>query len=290
MTTLALETQTQPTWSVCGRDLPLDRVLVMGIVNVTPDSFADGGRYFNHADALAHARQLIDEGADIIDIGGESTRPGAAAVSADDEMARVLPLLECLAGCGVPVSVDTSKAEVMRAALAAGAAIINDVRALREPGALDVAASSNCGLILMHMQGTPRTMQQAPRYDDVTQQVAAFLTERVELARAHGIDAARIAVDPGFGFGKSIEHNFTLLSELLVLKRMNRPLVVGLSRKSMLGAANRRSVDDRLAASVAAALLAVERGANIVRVHDVAATRDALEVRRKMQAQGRAIG
>jgi len=288
MTALDLEIQAQPTWSVGGRDLPLDRVLLMGIVNVTPDSFADGGRYSNHADALAHARQLIDEGADIIDIGGESTRPGAAEVSADEEIARVLPLLECLASCGVPLSVDTSKADVMRATLAAGASIINDVRALREPGALDVVASSNCGVILMHMQGTPRTMQQAPSYDDVTQQVASFLTEHIELACRRGIDTARIAVDPGFGFGKSIEHNFTLLSELSVLQRMHRPLVVGLSRKSMLSTARKRHVDQRLPASVAAALLAVERGANIVRVHDVAATRDALDVWRMMQTKGRA--
>lgn len=288
MTALDLEVQAQPTWSVCGRHLPLDRVLVMGIVNVTPDSFADGGRYLNHADALAHARRLIDEGADIIDIGGESTRPGAAEVAADEEIARVLPLLESLAGCGVPLSVDTSKPDVMRMALAAGAAIINDIRALREPGALDAVAPSDCGLILMHMQGTPRTMQQAPHYDNVTQQVAAFLADRVECARAGGIDSARVAVDPGFGFGKSIEHNFTLLSELSLLQRMQRPLVVGLSRKSMLAPAHKRHVDQRLAASMAAALLAVERGANIVRVHDVAATRDALDVRRMMQAKGRA--
>ena len=281
-----LRMQTPPTWSVRGRNLPLDRVLVMGIVNVTPDSFADGGRYFNHADALAHARQLIDEGADIIDIGGESTRPGADNVPADEEIARVLPMLESLAGCGVPLSVDTSKAEVMRAAIAAGAAIINDIRALREPGALETAAASDCGLILMHMQGTPRTMQQAPRYDNVTEQVMAFLTERIELARVQGVDTARIAVDPGFGFGKTIEHNFTLLSELSTLQQMRRPLVAGLSRKSMLSGAPRRHVDQRLVPSVAAALLAVERGANIVRVHDVAATRDALEIRRMMQTKG----
>ena len=260
----------------------------MGIVNVTPDSFADGGRYLNHADALTHARQLIDEGADIIDIGGESTRPGADEVSADEEIARVLPLLQSLAGSGVPLSVDTSKGAVMHMALAEGAAIINDVRALREPGALDAVASSDCGLILMHMQGAPRTMQQQPHYDDVTQEVATFLADRVESARTCGVDQARIAIDPGFGFGKTIEHNFTLLSELSQLRRMHRPLVVGLSRKSMLRTMHKRSVGERLAASLAAALLAVERGANIVRVHDVAATRDALDVLRSMKAKGRA--
>lgn len=268
----------QPTWSVARRELALDRVLVMGIVNVTPDSFADGGRYFNHADALAHARQLIDEGADIIDIGGESTRPGAADVSRDEEIRRVVPLLEALAPSAVPLSVDTSKPEVMRAALAAGAAIINDVRALQQPGAAEAVVDSGCGLVLMHMQGTPRTMQQAPYYRKVMDEVAQFLAGRVRYAQAQGIDAQRIAVDPGFGFGKSIEHNFTLLSELSALKRMQLPIVVGLSRKSMLGAATGRAVDDRAAASVAAALLAAERGANVVRVHDVAATRDALSV------------
>jgi dihydropteroate synthase len=273
-----VEIKLQPTWSVAGRELALDRVLVMGIVNVTPDSFADGGRYFNHADALARARQLIDEGADIVDIGGESTRPGAADVSPEEEIRRVVPLLEALAVSSVPVSVDTSKPEVMRAALAAGAAIVNDVRALQQPGALEAVADSDCGLVLMHMQGTPRTMQRAPYYQDVTNEVAQFLTERVQNARAHGIGAQRIAIDPGFGFGKSIEHNFTLLSELSALKRMQLPIVVGLSRKSMLGAATGRAVDDRAAASVAAALLAAERGANVVRVHDVAATRDALSV------------
>jgi dihydropteroate synthase len=268
----------QPTWSVARRELALDRVLVMGIVNVTPDSFADGGRYFNHADALAHARRLIDEGADIIDIGGESTRPGAADVSGDEEIRRVVPLLEALAPSALPLSVDTSKPEVMRAALAAGAAIINDVRALQQPGATEAVVDSGCGLVLMHMQGTPRTMQQAPYYRNVMDEVAQFLAERVRYAQAQGIDARRIAVDPGFGFGKSIEHNFALLSELSALKRMQLPIVVGLSRKSMLGAATGRAVDDRAAASVAAALLAAERGANVVRVHDVAATRDALSV------------
>jgi dihydropteroate synthase len=231
---------------------------------------------------------LIDQGADVIDIGGESTRPGAADVSPDEEIRRVVPLLEALAPSAVPLSVDTSKPEVMRAALAAGAAIINDVRALQCPGALEAVADNECGLVLMHMQGTPRTMQQAPYYRDVTSEVAQFLSARVQSARARGIDGRRIAVDPGFGFGKSIEHNFMLLSELSALKQMQLPIVVGLSRKSMLGAATGRAVQDRVAASVAAAVLAVERGANIVRVHDVAATRDALRVWKTMQDQVRA--
>lgn len=271
-------------WNVRGRRaLTLDRVLVMGIVNVTPDSFADGGRYFNHADALSRARQLIDEGADIIDIGGESTRPGAAEVSADEEVRRVVPLLEALAGTAIPLSVDTSKPEVIRVALAAGAAIINDVRALQQPGAAEAVAEHDCGVVLMHMQGAPATMQQAPYYRDVTKDVVQFLAQRVQYARARGIDIRHIAIDPGFGFGKTDAHNFTLLSELSELGRMQVPIVVGLSRKSMLGRTSGRAVDDRAAASVAAALLAAERGANIVRVHDVAATRDALSVLKAMQ-------
>ncbi len=280
---------TQP-WTVGGHTLALDRVLLMGIVNVTPDSFSDGSRWLAPADALAHARQLIVEGADIIDIGGESTRPGAAEVSCEEEIRRVMPLLEALADAAVPLSVDTSKPEVMRAVLAAGAAIINDVRALREPGALDVVANSDCGLVLMHMHGTPRTMQDSPRYADVSREVATFLSARVDVACAHGIDVDRIAVDPGFGFGKSIEHNFTLLSELSSFKHMRRPLVVGLSRKSMLGASTGRAVNDRIVASVTAAVLAAERGANILRVHDVAATRDALSVLKMLQPQSASAG
>ena len=272
-----------PIWNVRGRALVLDRVFVMGIVNVTPDSFADGGRHFNHANALARARQLIDEGADIIDIGGESTRPGAADVSADEEVRRVVPLLEALAGSVIPLSVDTSKPEVMRAALAAGAAIINDVRALQQPGAAEVVAEHDCGVVLMHMQGTPATMQLAPYYRDVTKDVVQFLAQRVQYARSRGIDVRRIAIDPGFGFGKTDAHNFTLLSQLSELGRMQVPIVVGLSRKSMLGRVAGRAVDDRAAASVSAAVLAAERGATVVRVHDVAATRDALSVLKALQ-------
>ena len=277
----------QPVWHVRGRELVLDRVLIMGIVNVTPDSFADGGQYFNHANALARARQLIDEGADIIDIGGESTRPGAADVSPDEEVRRVMPLLEALAGCPTPISVDTSKPEVMRAALAGGAAIINDVRALQQPGTAEAVAGHDCGVVLMHMQGTPATMQQAPYYRDVTTDVVQFLAQRVQYASSRGINVRRIAIDPGFGFGKTDAHNFTLLSELSKLRRMQLPVVVGLSRKATLGRASGRAVDDRAAASVAAALLAAERGANIVRVHDVAATSDALSVLKALQEAAR---
>ncbi|HKO69040.1 MAG TPA: dihydropteroate synthase [Burkholderiaceae bacterium] len=255
----------------------------MGIVNVTPDSFADGGRYFDHTHALAHARQLIDQGADIIDIGGESTRPGAAEVSPDEERRRVVPLLDALAGVATPLSVDTSKPEVMRAALAAGAAIINDVQALQQPAAADVVAEHSCGVVLMHMQGTPGTMQQAPYYRDVTKDVVQFLAQRLQYARSRGIDMRCIAIDPGFGFGKTDAHNFTLLAELSEFERMQVPIVVGLSRKATLGRASSRAVDDRVSASVAAALLAAERGANVVRVHDVAATRDALSVLQAMR-------
>jgi dihydropteroate synthase len=250
----------------------------MGIVNVTPDSFSDGGRYLSAAAALAHGERLIKEGVDLLDVGGESTRPGAADVSEMEEIDRVLPLIETLHASGVPISVDTSKPGVMRAALAAGAAVINDVRAFRTQGALEAIRESGCGLVLMHMLGSPRTMQSEPRYDDVVADVTAFLRGRVaDLANA-GIDFCRIAIDPGFGFGKTVEHNFTLLRRLPSLQAIGRPVLVGLSRKSMLGAVTGRTVDDRVAASVAAAVLAVERGARIVRVHDVAATRDALKV------------
>ena len=264
-------------WSIAGRTLDLTRPLIMGIVNVTPDSFSDGGRYFDRSIAIEHGRRLIDEGADLLDIGGESTRPGAADVPEAEEIDRVLPLVEALRDTA-PISVDTSKPGVMRAALAAGASIINDVRALQEPGAFETVTASDCGVVLMHMQGTPRTMQREPRYDDVVAEVAGFLRRRAAALAAVGVAADRIAIDPGFGFGKTAEHNFTLLRELGSLTTVGCPLLVGLSRKSMLGAVSGRPVDDRLAASVAAAVLAVERGARIVRVHDVAATRDALRV------------
>jgi dihydropteroate synthase len=266
------------TWSVAGKVLDLSRPLIMGIVNVTPDSFSDGGRYLSAPAALAHAERMIAEGADLLDIGGESTRPGAADVSETEELDRVLPLVEALRDSGVTISVDTSKPAVMRAALAARAAVINDVRAFRAQGALEAVRGSDCGLVLMHMLGSPRTMQSEPQYANVVADVTAFLRGRVaDLANA-GVDLCRTAIDPGFGFGKSVEHNFALLRRLPALQAIGRPVMVGLSRKSMLGAVTGRTVNERVAASVAAAVLAVERGARIVRVHDVAATRDALQV------------
>jgi dihydropteroate synthase len=221
---------------------------------------------------------LINEGADMIDIGGESTRPGAADVTEADEIDRVVPVIEALQPTGVALSIDSSKPGVIRAALSAGAVIVNDVRALREPGAVEVVAASDCGVVLMHMQGTPRTMQQNPHYADVVVDVRNFLRERIDALADAGIDAQRIAVDPGFGFGKTVEHNFGLLGRLNELQALQRPIVAGISRKSMLGAITGRPVGARGAASLAAALIAVERGARIVRVHEVAATRDALQV------------
>ena len=255
----------------------------MGIVNVTPDSFSDGGQYSTHGQALAHAQRLIEEGADILDIGGESTRPGAADVPLAAELDRVVPLIESLASAGIPLSVDTSKPGVMQAALDAGAAIVNDVYALRAPGALDVVAASDCGLVLMHMQGVPRTMQVEPRYDDVVAEVAGFLQQRLAALQAAGVKRERIALDPGFGFGKTVEHNFTLLRELPRLGALGCAVVAGLSRKSMLGAVTGRALGERATASVVGAVLAVERGARVVRVHDVAATRDGLRVWEAMQ-------
>jgi len=263
----------------CGRfRLDVSRPLVMGIVNVTPDSFSDGGRFFDTAAAVEQARRLVDEGADLLDIGGESTRPGAAPVPLEEELRRVLPVLERIVDLGVPVSVDTMKPEVMHAALAAGAAMINDVLALRAPGALECLARSDAGVCLMHMQGDPRTMQIEPAYGDVVAEVRDFLTRRAEAAVAEGIARDRIAIDPGFGFGKAKAHNLALLARLSELAAMDLPVLVGLSRKSVLGQATKRPVGERMAASVAAALLAAERGASILRVHDVAATCDALAV------------
>jgi dihydropteroate synthase len=250
----------------------------MGIVNVTPDSFSDGGRFFDAERAIAHAWRLKEEGADILDIGGESTRPGAAEVSAAEECARVLPVLAGLSACGLPLSLDTMKPAVMEAALAAGADMINDVRALAAPGALDVVAQSQAAVCLMHMQGEPRTMQQTPRYNDVVAEVKAFLAGRVEAALAAGIARARLVVDPGFGFGKNLQHNLALLRHLPALAELDVPVLAGLSRKSMIGAITGAPPQDRLAGSVAAALIAVQKGARLVRVHDVAATRQALAV------------
>lgn len=263
---------------VCGRfRFDLSRPLVMGVVNVTPDSFSDGGRYLSAEQAIEHGWQLKGEGADILDIGGESTRPGAQPVSAQEETDRILPVIEGLLPAGGVISVDTSKPEVMRAAIAAGADMVNDVCALTEPGMLDVVANSNVGVCLMHMQGQPRTMQASPRYDDVVADVSAYLGARLNVAGAAGIAPERIVIDPGFGFGKTLEHNLALLRELSVFTAM-APVLVGLSRKSMLGLITGRSVEERLPASLAAMSVAVARGASIVRVHDVRESVDALKV------------
>ena len=263
----------------CGKyRLSLERPLVMGIVNVTPDSFSDGGRHFDTVRAVAHGRQLLQEGADILDIGGESSRPGAQAVSAEEELRRVLPVIEALAADGIPVSVDTVKPEVMRRAVAAGAAIINDIAALRAPGALAAAAESGAAVCLMHMQGEPGTMQADPRYGDVVAEVHDFLAQRVAAAQAAGMPAERIIVDPGFGFGKRLAHNLALLRQLDRFCDLGACVLAGLSRKSMLGEITGRKVSLRDTASVAAALLAARNGARILRVHDVAATKDALAV------------
>jgi dihydropteroate synthase len=250
----------------------------MGVINVTPDSFSDGGQFTTAAAAVAHARTLLEEGADILDIGGESTRPGAVAVALDDERRRVLPVIEALADCGVPVSVDTQKPELMRDAIAAGASMVNDVNALAAPGALEAIADVGSAVCLMHKRGDPRTMQQDPRYDDVVREVRDFLAARIAAAERSGIGRERIVIDPGFGFGKTLTHNLALLRDLGQLAALGVAVLVGLSRKSMLGKITGRGPGERLYAGVAAALIAVENGARIVRVHDVAATRDVLAV------------
>ena len=269
----------QPAVLRCGRfSIDLSGPRVMGIVNVTPDSFSDGGKFFDPGLACAHARRLIDEGADLIDLGGESTRPGARPVGEEEELARVLPVLRELRDAPVPVSIDTMKPGVMRAVLAEGATLINDVNALRAPGALAAVAASEAGVCLMHMKGEPRTMQLEPHYEDVVAEVAAFLSERAAACEQAGISRHRIVIDPGFGFGKTVAHNMKLLRELQSMRRLGYPVLFGASRKSSLARIIGCPEGDRLHASVAAALLAVERGASIVRVHDVAATRDALAV------------
>jgi dihydropteroate synthase len=273
------------------KTLDLTAPAVMGVVNVTPDSFSDGGRFLDSRKAIEHGHRLIEEGAAILDIGGESTRPGADDVSTDEELRRVIPVVEALAGTQAVISVDTSKPEVMRAAAAAGAGLINDVRALAAPGALEAAAESGCAVCLMHMQGEPRTMQQAPTYGDVVNEVKAFLLARAQSCRAAGIPAERIAIDPGFGFGKTQAHNATLLRDLDVLAGTGWPVLVGLSRKSMLGKilgrpAGERPADGRIYGSIALAVMAVLKGARIVRAHDVAATTDALKTIAAMQAGG----
>jgi dihydropteroate synthase len=250
----------------------------MGIVNVTPDSFSDGGRFAATQAAIEHGLKLVEEGADVLDIGGESTRPGAVPVPLQVEL-RVIPVIEELAGrAGVPISIDTYKPEVMRAAIAAGADIVNDVRALQEPGALEAVAASGAGVCLMHMPGTPQTMQADPHYEDVVAEVCNFLKARAVAARAAGISPERIVLDPGFGFGKRSVHNITLLRELPALCALGYPVLAGLSRKSVLGQITGSSVEERLPASIAAAVLAAVKGARILRVHDVKATVDALNI------------
>ncbi len=263
----------------CGKfTLSLDRPLVMGIVNVTPDSFSDGGKFLASEQAIAHAQRLIAEGADILDVGGESTRPGAAATGLQEELDRVMPVLEAVRDAGVPVSIDTQKPGVMKSVIAAGASMINDVSALQAEGAVDTCVHSDVAVCLMHKQGTPATMQQQPSYEDVVREVSAFLHARAASCERAGIARDRIVIDPGFGFGKTVDHNFTLLRELGTLARLGYPLLAGYSRKSSLGAVTGRPVEQRLAASLAAAMIAAQNGATILRVHDVAETVDMLKV------------
>lgn len=272
-------------WQTTRFTLDLTRPYTMGIVNVTPDSFSDGGRHDSTAAALRHCEQLLKDGADILDIGGESTRPGSPAVGLDEELARVLPLVRGAVGLGVPISVDTYKPEVMQAVLDLGADIVNDIWALRQPGAAQVVARHpQCGVCLMHMHGDPQTMQSAPMAGDVFQQVLLFLQLSAQSQQALGVKKTRIVVDPGIGFGKTVAQNFTLLARQRELLALGYPVLAGWSRKSSLGAVTGLDVDQRLQPSVAAALLAVDRGARIVRVHDVRETVQALTVWRAMES------
>lgn len=269
----------------CGKfKLDLTTPRVMGIVNVTPDSFSDGGKFAATNLAIEHALRLASEGADILDIGGESTRPNATPVSLQEELDRVIPVIEGLMKqVNIPLSIDTYKPQVMQAAIAAGASMVNDVRALQEDGALEIVAKSNAGVCLMHMQGTPQTMQNHPHYDDVVNDIKAFLMARLQATmnetNGHaGIEASRIVLDPGFGFGKTREHNITLIRKLESFAELGQPLLVGLSRKSVLGQVTGNNVDARLYASIAASVIAAQKGARILRVHDVGATVEALKV------------
>jgi len=277
---LKLETgNTKPILDCGGCRLDLSRPAVMGILNVTPDSFSDGGVFLSPDKAMAQALRMAEEGADIIDVGGESTRPGAAPVSAQQEMDRVIPVIEALhSRISLPISIDTSKPEVMRAAVAAGAGFINDVRAMRTEGALEAVAELDVPVCLMHMRGEPRTMQDDPRYADVVGVVRDFLEERRDACMNAGIPAARLVIDPGFGFGKTLEHNLELLRGLKTLRSLGMPILAGLSRKSMIGKALGLPVERRLHASVALAVMAVQNGARIVRVHDVGPTVEALRM------------
>lgn len=270
----------------CGRYvLNVGRPIVMGIVNLTDDSFSGDGLRDDPTAAIAHGRRLVTEGAHILDLGAESSRPGAQPISAAQELERLLPVIDGLLDCGVPISVDTTKPEVMRVVLAAGADMINDIAALQAPGALETVAASSAGVCLMHMQGSPESMQQAPQYADVVQEAADFLARRVAVAEAAGIALNRICIDPGFGFGKTLEHNLDLLRRLDELVIPGLPLLVGLSRKSMLGMLTGRAAMERVHAGTAAHVLAVMRGARILRVHDVAATRDALAIVQAVEEQ-----
>jgi dihydropteroate synthase len=264
----------------CGgaHTLKLDRPAVMAIVNLTPDSFSGDGCGRETAAAIAHAHAQVEAGADILDLGAESSRPGAIPTPVDEELARLLPVVRALRDCGVPLSVDTYKPEVMRAALGEGATIINDIYALQQPGALAVVARTDCVVCLMHMQGAPLNMQLQPHYQDVAAEVSAFLASRVETARAAGIANERVWLDPGFGFGKTVAHNVALFQALPALTAQALPVLVGVSRKSMLGSLSDREVGDRMPASVVAAVLAAQKGARILRVHDVAATCDGLKI------------
>lgn len=272
-----------PTTWCCGRFLfdftKRKRPIVMGILNATPDSFSDGGKFRNPKDAIAQAELMISSGVDLIDIGGESTRPGAAPVELQEELDRVLPVIEALKDCGVPLSIDTYKAETMRQALHAGVDCVNDIWALRQYGAIEaVLESADCGLVLMHMQRDPLTMQFNPDYQDVIVEVKQFLKERKDLLIAKGIDKNRIAIDPGFGFGKNLEHNLNMLVNFTDFTSLGLPVLAGISRKSMLGKITGKDSHERVAASIAAAIMAADRGAKIVRVHDVAETVDALKL------------
>lgn len=276
----------------CGpHTLDLATPVVMGVLNVTPDSFSDGGRFASADAAVAHALRMVEEGAALIDVGGESTRPGAQAVTAEEEIGRVVPVIEALAmRTNVLISIDTSKPAVMTAAVRAGATLINDVRALREPGALQAAADSGAGICLMHMQGEPRTMQVDPHYGDVVAEVCDFLRKRAEACMAAGVVPDRLAIDPGIGFGKRLEHNLALLAGLAALVGLGWPVMVGASRKSMFGALLGRAVDQRIAGGVAMATAAVLSGASIVRTHEVAPTVDAVKVAMALRAAGYAKG
>ena len=262
-----------------GRSLDLGRVAVMGVLNLTPDSFSDGGLFMSRDQAVSHALKMANEGADIIDVGGESTRPGALAISAQEELDHVLPVIEALRReLEIPISIDTSKPQVMREAVSGGAGMINDVKALREDNALTTAAALDVPVCLMHMQGEPRSMQTNPIYEDVVLEVRDFLSTRRQACLDAGIDEKKILIDPGFGFGKTLEHNLELLRNLSELKSVGAPVLVGLSRKSMIGKAIGLPVDKRLHASVALAILAMRTGANVIRLHDVAATREAVRM------------